>query len=242
MRPADGVVFESALVTGAGRGYGLELSRRLAAQGAHVLGVVRGADTAAFVEATRGRGTAVAADVAEDAAVGTIAAALAARGRPLDLLVNNAGLMASGSRVEDVRPADLDRLLQVHLHGALRCAQAALPWLRRSRHGTIVNVTSRLGSIARVAAGAYDHLGISYAMRISKAAQNMLTACLHRELGPEGIAVYAVHPGRLRTRMGSADADVEVEEAAARLLDWLARARATEPVAYVEPGRDELPW
>ena len=79
-------------------------------------------------------------------------------------------------------------------------------------------------------------------MRISKAAQNMLTACLHRELGPEGIAVYAVHPGRLRTRMGSADADVEVEEAAARLLDWLARARATEPVAYVEPGRDDLPW
>jgi NAD(P)-dependent dehydrogenase (short-subunit alcohol dehydrogenase family) len=70
----------------------------------------------------------------------------------------------------------------------------------------------------------------------------MLTACLHRELGAEGIAVYAVHPGRLRTRMGSADADVEAGEAAARLLAWLARARRDALVAYVEPGRDELPW
>jgi NAD(P)-dependent dehydrogenase (short-subunit alcohol dehydrogenase family) len=243
MRPADGVAFESALVTGAGRGYGLELSRHLAARGARVFGVVRGPDAAAaFVEATCGRGTAVTADVAADAAVAAIGAALAARGRPLDLLVNNAGLTATGARVEDVRLADLDRLLQVHLHGAVRCTQAALPWLRRSRHGTIVNVTSRLGSIARVADGAYDHLGISYAMRISKAAQNMLTACLHRELGAEGIAVYAVHPGRLRTRMGSADADVEAGEAAARLLAWLARARRDALVAYVEPGRDELPW
>jgi NAD(P)-dependent dehydrogenase (short-subunit alcohol dehydrogenase family) len=243
MQPADGVAFGSALVTGAGRGYGLELSRRLASQGAQVFGVLRDPDTAAaFAVATRGRGTLVVADVAEDAAVGAIGSALAAHGRPLDLLVNNAGLTASGSRVEDVRLADLDRLLQVHLHGALRCTQAALPWLRRSPHGTVVNVTSRLGSIARVAAGAYDHLGISYAMRISKAAQNMLTACLHRELRAEGIAVYAVHPGRLRTRMGSADADVEAGEAAARLLDWLARVRGTALVAYAEPDRDELPW
>ena len=79
-------------------------------------------------------------------------------------------------------------------------------------------------------------------MRISKAAQNMLTACLHRELAADGIAVYAVHPGRLRTRMGSADADVEAGEAAARLLAWLDRNRDEKLVAYVEPERDELPW
>jgi NAD(P)-dependent dehydrogenase (short-subunit alcohol dehydrogenase family) len=243
MQREDGVTFESALVTGAGRGYGLELSRRLAGQGAHVFGVVRGsAAVAAFAEATRGRGTPILADVAEDAAVETVRAALRARGLPLDLLVNNAGLMTSGSRVEDVRLGDLDRLLQVHLHGAIRCTQAVLPWLRRSPHGTIVNVTSRLGSIARVAAGAYDHLGISYAMRISKAAQNMLTACLHRELAAEGIAVYAIHPGRLHTRMGSADADIEAGEAAARLLAWLDRNRAGKLVAYTEPEHDELPW
>ena len=92
--------------------------------------------------------------------------------------------MTTGARIEDVRLADLDRLLQVHLHGAIRCIQAAMPWLRRSAHASIVNIPSRLGSISRIAEGAYDHLQISYAMRISKVAQNMRTACLHRELAP----------------------------------------------------------
>jgi len=70
----------------------------------------------------------------------------------------------------------------------------------------------------------------------------MLTACLHRELRTQGIAVYAVHPGRLRTAMGSADADVEASEAAARLLGWLDRNRDSKQIAYTEPDRDELPW
>lgn len=237
------MTLNAALVTGAGRGYGLELCRGLAARGAHVFGVVRGTDgAAAFADACGGTGTSIRADVTDEKAGEAITAALAARDLPLDLLVNNAGVMTTGARIEEVRVTDVDHLLRVHVHGPFRCTQAALPWLRRSPQGTIVNVTSRLGSIARIAAGAYDHLQISYAMRISKAAQNMLTACLHRELAAEGIAVYAIHPGRLRTGMGSADADVEASEAAARLLVWLGRNRAEKLVAYTEPERDELPW
>ncbi len=233
----------TALVTGAGRGYGLELCRGLAARGAHVLGVVRGVEGAAsFAAVTRDLGTLIRADVTDEEVGTLIAAALTARDRPLDLLVNNAGVMTSGARIADVRVADVDRLLKVHVHGPIRCTQAALPWLGRSPQGTIVNVTSRLGSIARIAGGTYDHLQISYAMRISKAAQNMLTACLHRELAAEGIAVYAIHPGRLRTRMGSVDANVDAGEAAARLLAWLDHSRAGRLVAYTEPERDELPW
>ena len=232
-----------ALVTGAGRGYGLELCRGLAARGAHVFGVVRGAEGAAsFAEVAGDSGTLIRADVTDEEAGDLIAAALAARDLPLDLLVNNAGVMTSGARIADVRVADVDRLLQVHVHGPIRCIQAALPWLGRSPQGTIVNVTSRLGSIARIAGGTYDHLQISYAMRISKAAQNMLTASLHRELRTQGIAVYAVHPGRLRTAMGSADADVEASEAAARLLAWLDRNRDSKQIAYTEPERNKLPW
>jgi NAD(P)-dependent dehydrogenase (short-subunit alcohol dehydrogenase family) len=237
------MIISAALVTGAGRGYGLELCRELVARGAHVFGLVRGADgAAAFAEACGGSGTLIRADVTDEKAGEMIASVLATRDLPLDLLVNNAGVMTSGTRIEEVRVADVDRLLQVHVHGPIRCIQAALPWLRRSPQGTIVNVTSRLGSIARIAGGAYDHLQISYAMRISKAAQNMLTACLHRELAAEGIAVYAIHPGRLRTRMGSVDADVDAGEAAARLLAWLDHSRAGRLVAYTEPERDELPW
>lgn len=237
------MMFSTALVTGAGRGYGLELCRCLVAGGAHVFGTVRTEEGAAVFEAAcGGAGTPILVDVTDANAGATVTAALAARDQPLHLLVNNAGVMTSGARIEEVQLADVDRLLRVHVQGAIACTQAALPWLRRSPSGTIVNVSSRLGSIARVASGAYDHLQISYAMRISKAAQNMLTACLHRELAAEGIAVYAVHPGRLQTLMGSADADVDAGEAAARLLGWLDRNRRDRPVAYVEPDRDELPW
>lgn len=234
---------ETALVTGAGRGYGLELCRSLAARGARVLGTVRTAEGAATLQASCAAAvTPIVLDVTDDAAGASITTALSALDRPLDLLVNNAGVMTSGARIEEVRIADVDHLLRVHVLGAIACTQAALPWLRRGSESAVVNVTSRLGSIARIAAGEYDHLRISYAMRISKAAQNMLTACLHRELMAEGIAVYAVHPGRLQTRMGSADADVDAAEAAARLLTWLDHNRSERPVAYVEPDRDELPW
>ena len=134
---------------------------RLAARGAHVFGTVRDDEgAAAFAEATGGSGTAIRADVTDEAAGAAIAAALAARDQPLDLLVNNAGVMTTGARIEEVRIADVDHLLRVHVHGPIRCTQAALPWLRRSPNGAIVNVTSRLGSIARVAGGAYDHLRI----------------------------------------------------------------------------------
>lgn len=237
------MIINAALVTGAGRGYGLELCRALAKRGAHVFGTVRSAaGAAALAEACGGAATPIQADVTDESASSAIAAALAAKDMPLDLLVNNAGVMTTGARIEEVKIADVDHLLRVHVHGPIICAQAALPWLRRAPESTIVNVTSRLGSIARIAAGTYDHLSISYAMRISKAAQNMLSVCLHRELAAEGIAIYAVHPGRLRTRMGSADADVDAAEAAARLLEWLDLNRNERPVAYIEPDRDELPW
>ena len=72
----------------------------------------------------------------------------------------------------------------------------------------VVNVSSRLASLARVAAGEFDALRISYAMRISKAALNMATVCLARELSADAIAVHCIHPGRIRTRMASADADI----------------------------------
>ena len=127
------MILRTALVTGAGRGYGLELCRGLAARGAHVFGTVRDDEgAAAFAEATGGSGTAILADVTDEAAGAAIAAALAARDQPLDLLVNNAGVMTTGARIEEVRIADVDHLLRVHVHGPIRCTQAALPWLRRS--------------------------------------------------------------------------------------------------------------
>ena len=109
----------------------------------------------------------------------------------------------------ELDPAEVLRLVDLHCSGALRCTRAALPALRLAERAMVVNVSSRLASLTRVSAGDFDALRISYAMRISKAALNMATVCLARELAADGIAVHCVHPGRIRTRMASADADIE---------------------------------
>ena len=146
-------------------------------------------------------------DVTEPGVEIAIGAALAAWSAPLDLLINNAGAMASGRTLAELDPAEILGLVDLHCNGALRCTRAALPALRRAERAVVVNVSSRLASVTRVAAGEFDRLRISYAMRISKAALNMATACLARELLTDRIAVHCVHPGRIRTKMASADAD-----------------------------------
>ena len=64
--------------------------------------------------------------------------------------------------------------------------------------------------------------GIIYSYKIAKAAQNMLTACLNQDLKKDGIKVFGIHPGRLKTTVAAADADVDPHEAAERLFSWIA--------------------
>ena len=173
----------NVLITGAGSGLGLALAATLVARGSTVLGLVRRPESAtALLAATADRAIAVQGDVTEPAVEDAIAAALARHRKPLDLLVNNAGAMAVGNTLSDLDPAEIVRLIDLHCNGALRCTRAALPALRLAERAMVVNVSSGLASLARVSAGEFDALRISYAMRISKAALNMATVCLAREL------------------------------------------------------------
>ncbi|HMG49626.1 MAG TPA: SDR family NAD(P)-dependent oxidoreductase [Inquilinus sp.] len=231
------------VITGAGAGLGLELTRWYAAQGDTVIGVVRSdAAAAEFTEAAGPDGILVRGDVTDASCAERLRAVLAERAPVLDLLINNAGMSGRGAQLAGINLADVQQSLDVHCLAVLRISQAAIDALLAAERPTIVNVSSRLGSVSRVASGDFDHLGIAYATRISKAAQNMLTACLHREFGPRGLAVYAIHPGRIRTRMASADADLEVPEAAARLAGWIDRTRPDRLVFYGEPDAGEFAW
>jgi NAD(P)-dependent dehydrogenase (short-subunit alcohol dehydrogenase family) len=77
---------------------------------------------------------------------------------------------------------------------------------------------------------------------MAKAAQNMFSASIHRELRGTGIAVFAVHPGRIRTRMGSPDADMSAEEAAKRFAGWLPKIRKEREFGCFEVGTEALPF
>lgn len=216
----------AVLITGAGRGFGRALLEEYLARGWTTFPLVRDGRVATELEAQSAGCRPVVADVGTGEVEAAIAEALGAAGVPLDLLVNNAGHVRKLRGLAATEAADLEELFRVHCVGALRCTRAALPWLRQAARPLVVNVSSRFGSIARTAAGEFRGI---YSYNVAKAAQNMLTACLDHELRGEGLRVFAVHPGRLRTSVGAVDADTDPAAAARALANWVERVDGDAP-------------
>ncbi|MCU1386862.1 MAG: family NAD(P)-dependent oxidoreductase [Ilumatobacteraceae bacterium] len=194
--PATGMRFagQVAVVTGGARGIGREYSLLLAAEGASVVVNDLGGDRAGVGadpgeaqrvvdEITSAGGIAVADghDVALDGA-GVIATALAQFGR-IDLVVNNAGI-SGGGRLDQIPPADFDRMLAVHLGGTLAVCRAAWPHLRAQGFGRVVNTSS----------ASVFGLGGTSAYITAKAAIFGLTRAIARDGIGDGIVVNAVMP------------------------------------------------
>lgn len=232
MRPA-------AVVTGAGRGLGRALCLELADRDWTIVAVVRRAESARALAAEVPDAHCVVADVADDSCVPLLVDVLE-RLPAVDLLINNAGIVRVGPRLAETCPADVLDSFNVHCLGALRATQATLPWLQRAPRPAIVNISSRRGSLAQEAAGGAPG-DASYAYRIAKAAQNMLTVCLSGELRHAGIPVLAVHPGALLTGTAPPDAAVAPRRAARRILA-LAEQADRAPALFLEPPDRPLPW
>jgi len=219
----------------------LELDRAYCRLGWRVFGVLRSKEDGEQLSLEFGDiFIPIVVDLRDDFAVKDIQLILEGNTDSLSLLINNAGLGGSGYLIEETVCSEIKELFDVHCCGAIRCLQAALPFLRKAEHPTVVNVSSRVGSISKVSSGSLDHILLSYGIRMAKAAQNMLSASLHRELCGTGSAVFAVHPGKIRTRMGSPDADMSAEQAAKRFVSWLPKIRQEREFGYFEAGAEEL--
>lgn len=233
----------NALITGVSRGFGLELTREYCRLGWRVFGVFRNEADAPRLSSKFGEAfVPILADLNDDSAVNKIRFSLEKQTDEISLLINNAGIAGKGHSIEETSCSEIKELFEVHCCGAIRCLQAALPFLRKAEHPSVVNVSSRVGSIYKVSSGDLDHLPLSYSIRIAKAAQNMLSAAIYRELRETGIAVFAIHPGRIRTRMGSPDADLTAEQAAKVFISWLSKIRQERDFGYFEAGAEELPF
>jgi 3-oxoacyl-[acyl-carrier protein] reductase len=220
-----------ALVTGAGRGIGRAIADAHAAAGARIAYLDHDPDLAAEAAvAARERGheaVALSADVADYQAVSEACRRAAEALGPIDILINNAGISpktgADGRRCEaaEMSPEEWRRVIDVNLTGAFNGIRAIAPGMRSMRRGQIVNLSS-------VAGQTYcDIVGVHYAA--SKAALIGLTKHLAGELGPYGITVNAVAPGRIDTPLmrGTAAATNE----AVRLATPLRRLGTPEEVA-----------
>jgi NAD(P)-dependent dehydrogenase (short-subunit alcohol dehydrogenase family) len=196
------------LITGANRGIGLAMARQAAAVGARVIGTHRGpAPDVAGIEWQ-------ALQVTEAGSHQALAQRLA--GRPLDLLVCNAGvLLDEGQRLETGFPVALwDETFAVNVTGVFLTIQTLLPNVRAAK-GKIAIISSQMGSDTRAPGGTYIY-------RASKAAALNLGRNLASDLKREGIAVGIYHPGWVRTDMGGPGADISEAESATGLLERFA--------------------
>jgi NAD(P)-dependent dehydrogenase (short-subunit alcohol dehydrogenase family) len=202
-----------ALVTGGNRGLGLATARGLAAGGAHVLLAGRDPDRAGPAAALlRSDGLDVEAltlDVTDPAGIAAAAERVARSPGRLDVLVNNAGVLPEATDPGTYGFAGLEAFratFAVNVFGAVAVTEAFLPLLRRSPAGRIVNVSSRMGSLADQADPASPYAGLTVpAYRGSKAALNSVTIGLATALAGTGIVVTAVCPGFVRTDLTPAN-------------------------------------
>ena len=189
-----------ALVSGANRGLGLEVTRQLAASGVTVLLGSRDASAgeraARQLRAEGGFVFAAPLDVTSPSDVRAVAARIERDYGRLDILVNNAGAYFDiGNEASSVDMEIVRQALEINLLGAWQLTEAMLPLMRSHGYGRIVNVSSGCGAIDSECASCP-------AYRVSKAALNSHTRMLATELSGSGILVNAVCPGWVATDMG----------------------------------------
>jgi NAD(P)-dependent dehydrogenase (short-subunit alcohol dehydrogenase family) len=229
----DAAVF---VVTGAGRGIGLELTAQWLARGERVIATYRDDGGKARLEAAGAGGDLrlVRLDVRDAGSVAALAAAL--DGTPVEVLVNNAGVM--GTSAPSLADVDYDEWLEtfvVNVQGPHRVTAALLPNLQAGKRPRVVTLSSIMGCLHRASPG-------HYAYRSSKAAVNKVMQLLANDLAPLGIVACPVHPGWVQTDMGGAGAELSVGEAAAGLVALIDRLTPEHAGRFWQWNGTELAW
>jgi NAD(P)-dependent dehydrogenase (short-subunit alcohol dehydrogenase family) len=232
------------LITGANRGLGLEFATQYAAAGWNVLATCRDPAAATELQSLRVAHPALEVhplDLADFATIDRLAARLA--GRPIDVLLNNAGVFgpktwADQDPRQDFGSMDYDiwsEVLRVNLMAPMKMAEAFVANVAASTQKKIVAISSTEGSSPNAKGGIY-------AYRTSKAALNMLMQNLAADLAPRGIVTAAFCPGWIRTRMGGPRAPLEAPPSIAglrRVIDGLTPERAGRFWLW---NGEQLPW
>ena len=229
-----------AVVTGANRGLGLELTRQLLDRGCTVIaGCRHPAAAAALAElaAATGRVTALPLDVADSASIAGFCAEARRIAPELGLLVNNAGILLDQPDLGSVTAEDLARSFAVNAIGPVLMVQGLVSSLAAAR-GKVLDISSGVASMQnarRLGNGWYGYCA-------SKAALNRLGWCLANELRPSGVGVYSFEPGWVKTDMARGGGDLTPAESISAVLRVLDGLTLEDSGGYFNWRGEPHPW
>ena len=235
-----------ALVTGANKGIGKEIARRLGQMGMTVLlGARDEARGAAAAEELCGEGIdarAVRLDVTDQASIAEAAHLIEADCGHLDVLVNNAGIAADTGPAGETSLETLRHTYETNVFGAFAVTKAFLPLLKKSGAGRIVNMSSGLGSLTQNSDPNYEYAFVKpLAYNSSKAALNMITVIFAAELKDTGIKVNAADPGYTATDLNRHSGPRTVAQAATEAVR-LAALPDDGPTGGFFDENGPVPW
>lgn len=210
----------TALVTGASRGIGRAIALKLAAAGHRVVinYNTHAEDAEGVVKAiTEAGGAAISlqANVADRAALVQMFKAAEAAYGPVEILVNNAGIIKDSLLIR-MKDEDWDRVIHTNLNGTYYCCKLAVPGMLKGRWGRIINITSVVGIRGNIGQANYS---------ASKGAIDTLTLTLAKELATRHITVNAIAPGYVET----ATVDVLSQQLKDKILTWVPMGRFGTP-------------
>jgi NAD(P)-dependent dehydrogenase (short-subunit alcohol dehydrogenase family) len=224
----------TVLITGAGRGLGLEFTRQYAEAGWRVHACLRDPAGAKALTAIKGD---VAIHELDPNDAGEIAALAKALGQEaIDLLINNAGSYGpragSVEKIEDEGWLEVFRLNSI---APLKVAMALAERVAASRRRLMIFITSQMGSIADASTGSHPY-------RMSKAALNMGVKLLSLELKPRGITCLLLHPGWVKTDMGGAGATLTPPASIAGMRKVIEKLGTADNGRFLNYAGEEVPW
>ena len=219
------------LITGCNRGIGLEFVKQYAADGWRVYAACRAPDSAHALTALSKQHPSIsihALNVALEKDIYALSKQL--HDIKLDILLNNAGIYASGgNQFGNINKADWLTAFEVNTIAPLLMAQAFLNQVLAGKLKIIATVSSKMGSIDDNTSGS------EYAYRTSKAAVNQVMKSLSIDLESKGIKTVALHPGWVRTDMGGPDALIDTVESVTgmrKVLAQLTRQQSGQFIGY----------
>ncbi len=233
----------TAVITGANRGIGLELTRQYLGDGWKVYAIVRRQSAELDALADSGQLVTITADLTDDDSLRAAVAGI--DDAAVDLLINNAGTMGDGSFETDgfgfqaFGRFDRDewrRVFDINVFTPQALSEIMADKLAAADRGVVVTISSMLGS------NELNTSGSLYAYRASKAAVNSIMTSMGHDLGKRGVIAVAMHPGWVQTDMGGAGADVTVSDSVTGLRSVIDGLTADDGGAFIAYDGTRMPW